>query len=38
VQDEINSRPRKRLDAMTPAEALKQLLSQPPTTGVATTT
>jgi IS30 family transposase len=38
VQDEINDRPRKRLDAMTPAEALKQLLSQPPETGVATTT
>lgn len=38
VQDEINSRPRKRLDAMTPAEALKQLLSQPPTASVATTT
>ncbi|WP_139200066.1 IS30 family transposase [Curtobacterium sp. MCBA15_008] len=38
VQDEINDRPRKRLDAMTPAEALKQLLSQAPETGVATTT
>jgi IS30 family transposase len=38
VQDEINDRPRKRLDAMTPAEALKQLLSRPTETGVATTT
>jgi IS30 family transposase len=38
VADKLNNRPRKRLDAATPREALNQLLSNPPDNRVATTT
>ena len=38
VADKLNDRPRKRLDAATPREALNQLISDPPTERVATTT
>lgn len=38
VADKLNDRPRKRLNAATPREALNQLLSEPPQGSVATTT
>jgi IS30 family transposase len=38
VADKLNDRPRKRLDAATPREALQQLLSEPPQGSVASTT
>lgn len=38
VADKLNDRPRKRLDAATPREALTQLLSEPPQHRVASTT
>ena len=38
VADKLNDRPRKRLDAATPREALNELLSEPPQGPVATTT
>jgi len=38
IADRLNDRPRKRLDAATPREALNQLLSEPPQNRVATTT
>lgn len=38
VADKLNDRPRKRLDAATPREALTQLLSEPPQDRVASTT
>jgi len=38
VADKLNDRPRKRLDAATPREALNELLSNPPESSVATTT
>lgn len=38
IADRLNDRPRKRLDAATPREALNQLLSKPPQSRVATTT
>ena len=38
VADKLNDRPRKRLDAATPREALTELLSEPPQGRVATTT
>jgi transposase, IS30 family len=38
VADKLNNRPRKRLDAMTPREALDELLSASIATSVATTT
>lgn len=37
VATELNERPRKTLNWNTPAQAMTQLLSTPPTTGVATT-
>jgi IS30 family transposase len=36
VADQLNDRPRKRLDAATPREALNALLSNPPENRVAT--
>jgi IS30 family transposase len=38
VADKLNDRPRKRLDAATPREALNELLSEPPQGCVASTT
>lgn len=38
VANKLNDRPRKRLDAATPREVLKELLSNPPENRVATTT
>lgn len=38
VADKLNDRPRKRLDAATPREALSRLLSEPPQSRVATIT
>ena len=38
VADKLNDRPRKRLGAATPREALNELLSNPPASRVATTT